>query len=206
MPSSKDPIINRQKANEYRLAHPEWHRKANREWSAKKRASDPAFVERERLGAQRRRERYTEEEKAARAVYQKAWVAAHPEYNQQKLAASYQANPARHMFWRAKSRANELGVAFSIEIDEVAIPEVCPVLGTPLRPTGRAEARGASPSIDRLLPSLGYVSGNVRVISQAANCIKGNRTIDEMRAKAAFLRKQLAGVEAVVAYLERELG
>lgn len=39
MPSSKDPIINRQKANEYRLAHPEWKRRTGREWMRKKRAA-----------------------------------------------------------------------------------------------------------------------------------------------------------------------
>src|SRR5215469_9519908 len=38
MPSSKDPAINRQKARDYRLAHPDWHRRSNREWMRKKRA------------------------------------------------------------------------------------------------------------------------------------------------------------------------
>src|SRR5215469_17171093 len=37
MPSSKDPIINRQKAREWRLANPDRHRESNRLWARKKR-------------------------------------------------------------------------------------------------------------------------------------------------------------------------
>jgi hypothetical protein len=43
------------------------------------------------------------------------------------------------------------------------------------------------------------------VISAEANIIKHNKTLDEMRAYAARLRRQLEGADAVVAYLEREL-
>ena len=37
-----------------------------------------------------------------------------------------------------------------------------------------------SPSIDRLIPELGYIKGNVNVISLRANIIKNNATKDEL--------------------------
>lgn len=43
-------------------------------------------------------------------------------------------------------------------------------------------ARPASPSLDKIIPSLGYVPGNVRIISARANLLKNDATVDELRA------------------------
>lgn len=42
-------------------------------------------------------------------------------------------------------------------------------------------------SLDRIVPSLGYVPGNVAVISHRANRIKSDATADELRAVADWL-------------------
>jgi len=204
MPSSKDPVINRQKAKEYRLAHPDWHRKANREWVAKKR-QDPAFVAKQREAARLQRRKWTPEMKAERAAYQKEWFARHEDYNQRKQAEKYASYPVRAMVYAAKTRAARLGVPFDLDWRLIEFPEVCPVLGVPMRQTKGGGSGRESPSLDRLIPALGYVQSNVRVISAEANIIKNNKTLDEMRAYAVRLRRQLEGADAVVAYLEREL-
>jgi len=51
-------------------------------------------------------------------------------------------------------------------------------------------ARPDSPSVDRIRPELGYVPGNVAVISVKANFIKGNATAAEIRLVAEWLDKQ----------------
>ena len=38
----------------------------------------------------------------------------------------------------------------------------------------------SSPSLDRIIPSLGYVKGNIRVISFRANTLKNNATLSEL--------------------------
>lgn len=38
-----------------------------------------------------------------------------------------------------------------------------------------------SPSLDRIKPELGYVKGNIRVISFKANSIKNDASIEELR-------------------------
>ena len=78
----------------------------------------------------------------------------------------------------AKSRAKRKGITFSIEPGEVVVPSVCPVLGIQLDRSDRDH----TPSLDRKIPELGYVSGNVFVISQRANRIKSDASLDELRA------------------------
>ena len=79
--------------------------------------------------------------------------------------------PLEKRLWNAaKSRANKKGHEFSIELSDVTVPTTCPVLGTPM----------ASPSLDRIDSSKGYVKGNVRVISKRANMLKNDATIEEL--------------------------
>lgn len=90
-----------------------------------------------------------------------------------------------------RSRAISKGIPFNIEPHELTAPTHCPVLGIKLAYGSRAtDGVGACPSFDKLRPELGYVRGNVRVISFRANTIKNDATKAE--------------VAAVLAYMERE--
>jgi len=84
----------------------------------------------------------------------------------------------------AKSRAKTKGRDFSIELEDIRIPAVCPVLGIEM----------TSPSVDRIDSSKGYVKGNVRVISKRANQLKNNATVKEMELVLADLIRLQAGV------------
>jgi hypothetical protein len=90
--------------------------------------------------------------------------------------------------WRgAKFRASRDNLPFDITVDDLTIPEFCPVLGIKLDCSGSAEERDTAPSIDRIIPEEGYVKGNVCVISQKANRLKNNATIDELMAIVDYL-------------------
>lgn len=58
------------------------------------------------------------------------------------------------------------------------------VLGIPIVKThgtsGKVGYRPNAPSVDRIRPELGYVKGNVRVISSRANLLKNNAEIWEL--------------------------
>ena len=70
------------------------------------------------------------------------------------------------------------------------IPLHCPVLGLPLyRNSGGAAQGPNSPSLDRIDPDLGYVRGNVKVISARANSIKSNATPEELLRVAAYYQE-----------------
>ena len=66
-------------------------------------------------------------------------------------------------------------------------PDECPVFGTPFSFVGNEVASSTSPSLDRLDPALGYVEGNVVVISMKANSIKSAYGADDIRRVADWL-------------------
>lgn len=83
------------------------------------------------------------------------------------------------LYWLAKQRADRDGRPFSITMDDIVIPAVCPVLGIPIIP-GVGKVTQNSPSLDRIKPERGYVPGNVRVISFRANSLKQDATVEEL--------------------------
>ena len=89
----------------------------------------------------------------------------------------------------AKHRAKRDGVPFNLVEEDIVIPSHCPVLGIPLS-FGPIDDRDSSPSLDRLVPSKGYVRGNITVVSFRSNSIKSNATIEELR-KVAFYYEDL---------------
>lgn len=84
------------------------------------------------------------------------------------------------------------------------MPTVCPVLGIPLL---LSDARTPnSPSLDRILPRVGYVPGNIRVISDRANRLKGDRDQADLQDLAARSSANLRPLYAQTAkYVEREM-
>lgn len=96
------------------------------------------------------------------------------------------------MFHGAKGRCKKNGMEFSIELEDIQIPEICPVLGIPLKfYTGglRASYEHDSPSLDRIDNSKGYIKGNIMVISLRANSLKNDASIQELKAIISYMEK-----------------
>lgn len=157
----KDPEKRKKQATVYTKAYRE--RKKN----------DPEWIERQR---QKDRERYHD----------------HPNLKRAQARQWRQDNQERHMVLEARRRSKKRGWDFDLEASDVVIPEVCPVLGIPLF-RGYAEGKRTpgpnSPSLDRVNPILGYVKGNVRVISWKANRIKTDATAQELELVLAYVRR-----------------
>jgi hypothetical protein len=94
----------------------------------------------------------------------------------------------RRILQRTKSRAAAKGIPFDLVLEDIVIPEVCPVLGVPLV-RGEKDSDYA-PSIDRMDPAKGYVQGNVVIISGRANRIKSNATSTEVARVAEWMAAQ----------------
>lgn len=94
------------------------------------------------------------------------------------------------MLTTARNRAKTKNLPFNITEDDIDIPVFCPVLGIKLERgiegTGRTDA---SPSLDRIKPHLGYVRGNVIVVSNRANRMKSDGTAAELQRLADFYTK-----------------
>lgn len=87
------------------------------------------------------------------------------------------------MFYDARKRAQRFDLPFDLDPEKIIIPTVCPVLGISLD----GITRDTTPSLDRMVPGLGYVTGNVRVISFRANRIKSDASGAELRAILAYM-------------------
>ena len=98
-------------------------------------------------------------------------------------------NPAKQMLQRARRRAKLAGLACNISEADVVIPEYCPILGLKLA-SSRKRLTANSPSLDRIIPKLGYVVGNVQVISMKANWMKCNSTPEELIRFANWVRDE----------------
>lgn len=55
--------------------------------------------------------------------------------------------------------------------------------------TTTRQHKDCAPSLDRLVPALGYVRGNVRVISHRANRLKGDALIEEIEAVLHYMKE-----------------
>lgn len=92
---------------------------------------------------------------------------------------------ARSLLKSSKYRARLAGLPHTLQLSDVVIPELCPVLGLPLRKTlGRQGPH--SPSLDRLDPAQGYVPGNVVVVSWRVNALKKDATPHELVRIASY--------------------
>lgn len=108
--------------------------------------------------------------------------------NNEKRLKWYQNDPRTVMINMARMRARRDGVPFDLKKEDIIIPNICPVLGIPLKVGTRKEHDNA-PSLDKKIPKLGYVKGNVRVISYRANRIKNDATIEELEKVLAYFKQ-----------------
>lgn len=95
----------------------------------------------------------------------------------------------KRMLAGAKQRAKEKGLMFNLHYDDIQTPNLCPVLRIPLIPSIDGTYSDNSPSLDRKVPYLGYVKGNVKVISMRANALKSNATSAELEAVLKYVRQ-----------------
>jgi len=100
--------------------------------------------------------------------------------------------PEYGLWKHARRRARELHLPFDLSVSDIVIPTMCPVLRLPLI-VGKNKPSPNSPSLDRIIPTKGYVKGNVWVLSHRANRMKGTATLCELQALIDGMVHALAG-------------
>lgn len=106
--------------------------------------------------------------------------------NSERVKNSF--SPEWKMHQRAKCRAKLKDKEFDIEIEDINIPEYCPILGIRLEVhSGKSGAYKNSPSLDRIDNSKGYTKNNIQVISQQANAMKANASKEELLSFALWI-------------------
>lgn len=121
---------------------------------------------------------------------------ADPQAHRVKEIQRNKANPkgywAKNTYKSARNRAKTKNLPFNLTrkyLESIA-PDTCPVFGINFVFFGAGITSILSPSLDRLRPELGYVEGNVQVISLKANSIKSSATADEVLKVAQWMKGQ----------------
>ena len=84
---------------------------------------------------------------------------------------------------------------FLISPEDIKIPEVCPLLGLKLDTELGHSIIPQTATVDRVNNCLGYIPGNVRVISHKANCRKADHTLITTRLEIKELETKLAIIQ-----------
>lgn len=95
-------------------------------------------------------------------------------------------NPEKTIHSRVKTRAAKTGVLFTLTFDDIKIPEKCPACGTQIV-FGGPQQRNTSPSLDRIVPGLGYTPENTIIICFACNRRKNDSTPEQLYAIADYV-------------------
>jgi hypothetical protein len=117
--------------------------------------------------------------------YDKKRYASKREYFIQNMKTWRMNNLQWFMHSSAKCRARKKGLEFNIDKEDIIIPELCPIMGFPLK--SNTKLQKDSPTLDRIIPELGYVKGNIWVISALANTMKQNATKEELKKFATWI-------------------
>lgn len=89
----------------------------------------------------------------------------------------------------AKRRATQLNVPFNLTLEDIPKETHCKYLNIPLRITVNEGQVMDCPSLDRIIPELGYVKGNVQIISKLANTMKNCATEEQLKTFATNVLK-----------------
>ena len=105
---------------------------------------------------------------------------------------------AQSMVSRSKSRAKNAGLEHDITIDDIIIPKLCPLLDIELesiRFTDRNNTvSDATPTLDRIDNTKGYIKGNVWVVSMLANRIMTSATPEQVIQVGKRFKKKLESI------------
>lgn len=106
-------------------------------------------------------------------------------YNSDRIKDTRNEDPVRYkakkLLRSCKTRAKNYDIPFDLDYEYVCgiMNMTCPVFGLVLDYTSSIPS-DASPSIDKFIPALGYIKGNVRIISNRANRFKSDSTVEEL--------------------------
>lgn len=100
-------------------------------------------------------------------------------------------NPRYYLYWNAKARAKRKNVPFTISLDDITLPDYCPILGIKLE-NNRFKVQSNSYTLDRIIPRLGYTRDNIMVISHLANTMKSSADPETLKRFAEWVLKYFA--------------
>lgn len=107
------------------------------------------------------------------------------------------ANPNWVIFNSAQQRAKKRGLDFNITLEDIVIPEYCPILGIKIQNSSASGGAFDSVSLDRINSSKGYVKGNIMVVSRLANMMKSSANNEQLLTFAKWVFENITEEQGV---------
>lgn len=96
-------------------------------------------------------------------------------------AREYREDPEKRkkmQYQSLRAKAKKANIPFDLDFNDLVWPTHCPILQVELTHSGGTSWN--SPSIDKVIPELGYIKENVRIISNLANTMKAHATKEQL--------------------------
>lgn len=88
----------------------------------------------------------------------------------------------RYLVRTSRANARVKGLAHTITESDIQIPLVCPALQVPFE-----YGTPYAVSVDRIDSTIGYIPGNIQILSKKANMMKNNATAEQLRLFARWI-------------------
>ena len=98
-----------------------------------------------------------------------------------------------------RARRNNLPYNLTLEFVEALLmtTKTCPICGVTLVASRSSHNVLTTPSVDKLIPSRGYVEDNVNIICWRCNSLKNNATPEELRRIADWVEERSKSIARV---------
>lgn len=177
------------------LAQVKAYRAAHREDLLRK-AKEYRERNREKLAAEARRRRLENPEQCR--ARDRARREQHAERDNSRNAARRLKDPAPDMLRSARTRAVRAALPFTLTLGDVQALYAggqCECCGAFVRASRRTAAGGPTKhaaTLDRVIPTLGYVPGNVALLCWTCNRRKSDSTLEQLEQLTAWIRGRLS--------------
>lgn len=114
--------------------------------------------------------------------------------NNYTIEKSTKKGHAYQIYNKRKRYAKRNNIPFDIDFEYIfsLAENNCPILNMTLNWGEKTKyPQDNSPSLDKIIPELGYIKNNVRWISYRANTIKSNGTLEEHMAIAKYIKSAI---------------
>lgn len=123
---------------------------------------------------------YYEKNKEKVLATNRKWKENNLEFSK-KIAREYYHNdkklhPEKYLWKQCYARALKRGLDFDLTIEDIVIPNACPIMGVPFIMNDKKY----TPSVDRIDSAKGYTKDNIQIICTLANSMKWNSTKEEL--------------------------
>lgn len=124
----------------------------------------------------------------AKARKHRVWASKNTDHLRSYSKKWRENNPVKKVLFSVKAGAKKRGIPFALTEDDLRAVwvEVCPVFGIQL--TANSKRENNSLSVDRIDNSVGYVPGNICVMSWRANRLKVDATVQELELLVNYMK------------------